>query len=357
MRVIAIHLLNDYSGSPKVLMQLLKGWTKNNIETHLYTCGGREGFLSDIPKVHYHFYRYRFVENKFLRLLFLFASQFILAIQLLFILEKADVVYVNTVLPFGAGIIAKLKGCKVIYHIHETSIKPKILKHFLFGVVKWTATEVVYVSNFLAEREPLNLKKNVLYNVLEESFVERASMHLNKEKKEKIVLMICSLKAYKGVNEFLKLAQMNPEFTFKLVTNATQTEIENYFKDETVPTNLILYPTQTNTHPFYQEASVVLNLSDTNLWVETFGLTVLEAMAYGLPTIVPPVGGVVELVEERKNGFLMDSKNINLISEKLQLMLQNQTIYNQMSTYAYEKSKFFSEDYFEKESFRILSKN
>jgi hypothetical protein len=55
MRVIAIHLLNDYSGSPKVLMQLLKGWTKNEFETHLFTCGGREGFLSDIPKVHNHF--------------------------------------------------------------------------------------------------------------------------------------------------------------------------------------------------------------------------------------------------------------------------------------------------------------
>jgi len=356
MRVIAIHLLNDYSGSPKVLMQLLKGWTKKDIETHLFTCGGREGFLSDIPKVQHHFYWYRFMDNKFLRLLFLSASQFLLAVQLLFILKKEDVVYVNTVLPFGAGIIGKVRGCKVIYHIHETSMKPKILKQFLFGVVKWTATEVIYVSNFLAEQEPLNLKKNVLYNVLEESFVEQSSFHLNIEKYSKIVLMICSLKAYKGVNEFVKLARKNPEFIFKLVVNAPQTEIENYFNNEFLPTNLVLYPTQKNTHPFYQEASVVLNLSDTNLWVETFGLTILEAMAYGLPTIVPPVGGVVELVQEGENGFLINSKNTNLISEKLRWMLQNQTVYNQMSKDAFEKSKFFGEDYFEKESFRILSK-
>ena len=70
MRVIAAHLLNDYSGSPKVLMQLLKGWTKNNIETHLYTCSGREGFLSDIPKVNNHFYWYKFAKNPFVRLAF-----------------------------------------------------------------------------------------------------------------------------------------------------------------------------------------------------------------------------------------------------------------------------------------------
>lgn len=355
MRVFAIHLLNDYSGSPKVLMQLLKGWTKNNIETHLFTSGGKAGFLSDIPKVQHHFYWYRFIANKFLRLLFLFASQFILAMQLLFILKKDDVVYVNTVLPFGAGIIGKLRGCKVIYHIHETSMKPKILKQFLFRIVKWSATEVVYVSNFLAAQEPLNIRKNILYNVLEESFVKQSQLHLNTKKNAKIVLMICSLKAYKGVNEFVKLALMNPEFTFKLVVNASQIEIETYFKEEILPSNLILFPTQKNTHPFYQEASVVLNLSDTKLWVETFGLTVLEAMAYGLPTIVPPVGGVIELVEEGKNGFLIDSKNVNLISEKLILILQNETIYHKMSEDALKKSKTFGEDYFENESIRILS--
>ncbi|MFE3847468.1 glycosyltransferase family 4 protein [Flavobacterium sp. LB3P45] len=355
MRVIAIHLLNDYSGSPKVLMQLLKGWTKKNIETHLYTCSGRDGFLSNIPKVHNHYYWYRFMENRFARLIFLFTSQFLLAIQLLFILKKEDVLYVNTVLPFGAGIIGKLKGCKVIYHIHETSMKPKILKQFLFGVGKWSASEVVYVSNFLAAQEPLNSRKNVIYNVLEERFVKQSRLHLNKEKNEKIVLMICSLKAYKGVNQFVKLAQMNSEFTFKLVVNASQNEIDDYFKSEILPSNLIVYPTQKNTDLFYQEASMVLNLSDTKLWVETFGLTILEAMAYGLPTIVPPVGGVVEIVKEGENGFLIDSKNINLISEKLNFLLQNEKIYNQMSKDALEKSKFFCEDYFENESTRILS--
>jgi glycosyltransferase involved in cell wall biosynthesis len=355
MRVIAIHLLNDYSGSPKVLMQLLKGWTKKNIETHLYTCGSREGFLSNIPKVENHFYWYSFVENKFFRLLFLFTSQFLLVIQLLFLLKKDDVVYVNTVLPFGAGIIGKIRGCKVIYHIHETSMKPKILKQFLFGVVKWSATEVVYVSNFLAAQEPLNIRKNVLYNVLEESFVQQSRLHLITEKDTKIVLMICSLKAYKGVNEFVKLAKINSEFTFKLVVNASQTEMEEYFKNEILPSNLILYPTQKDTHPFYKEASVFLNLSDTKLWVETFGLTILEAMAYGLPTIVPPVGGVVELVEEGENGFLIDSKNVNLISEKLILILKNKTIYHRMSKDALEKSKFFGEEYFENESIKILS--
>jgi len=355
MRIIAIHLLNDYSGSPKVLMQLLKGWSKKNIETHLYTCSGRDGFLSNVAQVKNHFYWYRFAKNPFLRLLFLMTSQFLLFVKLLFKLQKNDIVYINTVLPFGAGIAGKIRGCKVMYHIHETTMKPKILKLFLFGIVKITASEVVYVSNFLADQEPLNLKKNVIYNVLESSFIKQSRLNFNPEKQSKIVLMICSLKAYKGVNEFLQLAQINSTFAFKLVVNATQNEINDYFNKENIPNNLIIYPTQKDTHPFYKEASVVLNLSDTSLWVETFGLTILEAMAYGLPTIVPPVGGVIELVEEGKNGYLIDSKNIALISKKLNELLLNSTLYSQMSENALAYSKFFCEDYFENESTRILS--
>lgn len=354
MKVIAVHLLNNYSGSPKVLMQLLKGWTKNDIETHLYTCGG-EGFLSDIPKVNSHFYWYSFSKNRIVRLLFLLTSQVFLAVKLSFNLKKKDVLYINTVLPFGAAIIGKIIGCKVIYHIHETSIKPAIFKKFLFVIVQWCASEVVYVSNFLAKQEPIKTKKSILYNVLESDFREKACLHLNTVKETKIILMICSLKVYKGVNQFVKLAETNPKLTFKLIVNASQKDIVNYFKNETLPTNLIIYPTQIDTHRFYQEASILLNLSDTKLWVETFGLTILEAMAYGLPTIVPPVGGIVELIENKKNGYLIDSKELNLISEKINELFENPSVYHQMSQCAITKSTFFSEDYFENESIRILS--
>ena len=356
MRVVAVHLLNDYSGSPKVLMQLLRAWGKKDIETHLFTCGGREGFLSNIPNIQEHFYWYQFAKNPIVRLIFLLTSQALLALKLLFFLKKSDILYINTVLPFGVGIMGKIRGCTVIYHIHETSIKPKILKKFLFGVVKWSATKVVYVSHFLSNQEPINAPKEVLYNVLEDDFVKQALQNKGTISASKIVLMICSLKEYKGVNEFLELARLNSQFIFKLVVNASQADIDEYFQNKEVPHNMICYPTQKDTHKFYREAGLLLNLSDVNLWVETFGLTVLEGMAYGLPTIVPPVGGVVELVDEGVNGFLINSKNIDAISDKIKLLLTDDTLYQQMSSKAFEKSKLFNEDYFEKESIRIISK-
>lgn len=355
MNIIAVHLLNDYSGSPKVLMQLLKAWNKKNMKTHIYTCAGSTGFLSNIPNVEQHYYWYQFAKNPFIRLLYLIWSQIILAVKLLNQLEKSDILYINTVLPFGAGVAGKMVGCKVIYHIHETSIKPMILKRFLFGIVKWSATEVVYVSKYLANNEPINTNTKVLYNVLEQSFVSEAKQNLEEPKKGKIILMICSLKGYKGVDIFLRLAKMNQHLIFKLVVNAGKVDIDNYFKNEIIPNNLLIYPTQKDTHPFYREASILLNLSDINLWVETFGLTVLEAMAYGLPSVVPTIGGITELVEDGVNGFLVDSKNIILLNQKINYLLTNAEVYARMRNNALKKSSFFNEQYFEQQAMNLVA--
>ena len=78
-------------------------------------------------------------------------------------------------------------------------------------------------------------------------------------------------------------------------------------------------------------------------------------MAYGLPTIVPPVGGIVELIEDKKNGYLIDSEELKLISEKINELFENPSVYHKMSQCAITKSTFFSEDNFENESMRIIS--
>ncbi|RNA61973.1 glycosyltransferase [Chryseobacterium nematophagum] len=354
-RIIAIHLLNDYSGSPKVLMQLLNAWTKNDMSVHLYTSSGRKGFLSDIPQVKNHFFWYRFSANPLIRIFNFFLSQFLLMIKLLFFLKKEDIVYINTVLPFGAALAGKAKGCKIVYHIHETSVKPAIFKKLLFGIAKFTAKKIVFVSNYLLKQESLIANQVLLYNVLESDFTEKADQSQPIEKEIPIILMICSLKVYKGVNEFVQLAQNHPTYLFQLVVNASEKEIKEYFNGKNIPDNLTVYPTQTNTHPFYHKASIIVNLSHPDLWVETFGLTILEGMRYHLPAIVPPVGGITELVTDGKNGFLIDSKNNDELSEKIHYLLSNSELYQSFCDASYETSQLFSEEYFEKESMKIIS--
>jgi len=359
-KIYSFHLLNDYSGSPKVLMQLLKGWTKNSLETHLFTSSGREGFLSNIEGIKTNFFWYRFSKNKFLRLFNLFFSQFLLFFKLLFKVKKKDIIYINTILPFGAAILGKIKGCRVIYHIHETSIKPAIFKKFLFGIAKWTAKDVIYVSEFLAQEEKFKkAQTHILYNAIENTFLieaEKNRLALPKINPQN-VLMVCSLKAYKGVDEFLKLAEENPNFEFRLVMNAKQKDIDVYFADFQIPRNLQLFETQTNLHPFYAWSDAILNLSRPDGWVETFGLTIIEGMSYRLPAIVPPVGGIAEIVEEGQNGFKVDCRNTDLLNQTLRKLLSDSDLYNQIAQNAQEKINEFSEKVFIEKSLEILERD
>ena len=59
--------------------------------------------------------------------------------------------------------------------------------------------------------------------------------------------------------------------------------------------NIKILSRQTDVSTFYNKASVVLNLSDKRQFVETFGLTALEAMSAVLPVIVPTEGGIAEM--------------------------------------------------------------
>lgn len=348
MRIFAFHLLNDYSGSPKVLSQLVKAWSENGMEVHLCSSFQNDGFLSSIvPGVVSHKVWYRFYENKLLRLFALFGSQVLLFLRMLFVIRREDIVYVNTVLPFGASLLGKLKGCRVMVHVHETTMKPMILKRFLFGILRLTADDVVYVSKYLAHAEPVSsARQHVVYNAIADDFVEQASRIRRDITMPQNVLMICSLKWYKGLHEFVQLADSLPRHRFRMVINAGQPEIDQFFSDRALPDNLELYPTQKNVIPHYAWADVIMNLSRPDGWVETFGLTIIEGMAFGMPAIVPPVGGITEVVDHGYNGFQVDSRNSEHLREVLLAMLADGNEYRRLSSNAKKQLMMFSEKEF-----------
>ncbi len=98
--------------------------------------------------------------------------------------------------------------------------------------------------------------------------------------------------------------------------------------------NLTIYPRQDNVAPFYNEASVVLNLSDKEQFIETFGLTALEAMSCALPVIVPTVGGIAEMVEDDVNGYKIDVRELDRIAERIEALLSDKELYGRLGAEA-----------------------
>lgn len=347
-RIIAAHLLNDFSGSPLVLRQSLEVLS-DSFDVHLYTSTpSGSGILSDIPNVAHHRIFYRWSPNKFITLLLFSWSQLVLFSTLLFALKKDDTVYVNTLLPFGAVLAGACRGCRVIYHVHEVSIKPAALKAFLVRIAALYADEIIFVSEFVKDQFTFPAEKTrVVYNALPESFAKEAMKTVCPDKNYPFtVLMLCSLKAYKGIYQFVELAKRLPNITFKLVLNASPQAVMLFQKETDTPKNCIIYPVQNNTAQFYKTAYVVVNLSLPDEWVETFGLTVLEGMYHGLPVIVPPVGGVTELVTDGIEGIYADSRDIQNLTDTILHLYFDDAYYRKMALSAWFRAQQFSQSAF-----------
>lgn len=343
--IVFIHLLNNFSGSPNVLSVVIKGFLAKGYKVSLITSRG-EGFLSGIDGVNYRYTCYRWLNNKWTTAMLLILSQIDVFFKVLFSKRKGTIYYINTIVPFGAVWACFITGKKYIYHVHENMQQNKPVYRLFRFAYKWFNRKSIFVSHYLWTTALNCNNGKVVYNGLDHAFMNEANKYLsdNPEKTGVNILMVSTLRKYKGVYEFVRLAKELKQYTFELVLSADADEVNRFATEVEVPGNLTIYPKQNDLHPFYQRAKLLLQLSHPLSCVETFGLSILEAMVYGIPSIVPNVGGPVELVEEGINGYQIDADHLAEISQKIQRLMEDHDMYHSFSNNALAKSREFSEE-------------
>lgn len=357
--VFFIHLFNNYSGSPVVLHQVIMSCLEARISCRLLI-GNHGGILDQLP-LEKKVFNYRYKKNKFLTLGYYLATQVRVFLWLLFAVHRNDTVYINTLLPFGGAIAAKIRGCKVIYHIHETSVHPILFKKFLRRIVEQCADQVLFVSQNLCEYEKFNrpTKQLVIHNSCSEVFEQKA--HLISptiDGKTFVSMMICSPKKYKGVEEFLAIARkfsQNAGYHFELILGGTEIEVVTFLRNLEVPSNVTVHSCCYDVLPFYARSHLVFNLSRPDEWIETFGLTILEAMHCGIPVIVPPVGGPAELVRDGIDGFHISCYEIDKIVQTVISLKESPVLYQQFSTNCRIRAQQYNSQLFSEHIIKVLS--
>lgn len=350
-KIVCFHLFNDYSGSPKVLKMVLQGLLDRGYRVDLVTSRG--GVLDELEgeRLHRRSYSYRFSTNPAVTMLRYAGAQlltFVWAFRYLF--SRGTTFYINTLLPAGPALAGRLMGKRVIYHYHENATVKGIFYRALAWVMQKIATEIICVSAYQASFLKRKKGVSVVPNALPREFTERLRPNPEEAFERKTVLMLSSLKEYKGTKEFIELSQRLPQFKFVLVINDTQESIDKYLSDNNItpPLNLVIHSRQHDVVRFYNEATVVVNLTNPLLAIETFGLTPLEAMNCSLPVIVPTVGGVAELVEDGVNGYKINVQNPEMIEHRLKEMLCSHDAYCRLAKNAaaraanYDIDRFFT---------------
>lgn len=95
----------------------------------------------------------------------------------------------------------------------------------------------------------------------------------------------------------------------------------------------------------YNELNNVLRGCDVfafpSIW-EPFGIAILDAMASGLPVVASKEGGIPEIVENGKDGFLVEKKNSRQLAEALVKILEDKKLRDKMARNAerHAKTKF-----------------
>ena len=335
--IVCFHHFNDYSGSPKVLKMVLEGLLEKGYQVDLVTSSG--GVLDELIGMEgfrKHSYRYHFSMNPIVTMCRYAAVQvYAFWVALRWMFDKDVVFYINTLLPVGPALAGRLMGKRVVYHYHENAFIKSAFYKALAWMMQRLAHEIICVSGYQASFLSAKKKVIVIPNALPKNFVEKLHPNPKVAFRQKTVLMLSSLKGYKGTKEFIELSQRLPQYRFIIVINDRQENIDAYLQENRLPVasqrNLKVFPRQNDVTGFYGQSSIVLNLSDKNRFIETFGLTALEAMRAGLPVIVPTVGGIAEMVDDGVNGYKIDVQNRDLIAQRIEEMLSMEDLYIRMA--------------------------
>ena len=79
-----------------------------------------------------------------------------------------------------------------------------------------------------------------------------------------------------------------------------------------------------------------------SIWPEAFGIVIIEAFAYGLPIIATNSGGIPELVEEGKTGFLIPPADALALAQILQYVIKVPEEISQMTSACFMTSQLYT---------------
>ncbi len=91
---------------------------------------------------------------------------------------------------------------------------------------------------------------------------------------------------------------------------------------------------QSDVHLFYKLMDVFALVSAR----EAFGLVLAEAMLNKLPVIATRVGGMKYIVDDGETGYLVEPFQVNQMTEKMEVLYQNQNLRNEMGEKGFEKA-------------------
>ena len=290
--------------------------------------------------------------------------------------KRWDYIIVGTHTSYNsllAMMYMKLRGIKYIlncdggiFYKNESSVK-KLLKKFFVSSSEYYLSTGKHTNNWL---KCYGGKKNRIYNYQLASFYsDYISEELDVIKKDKlfikrelsvyeqqIILSVGRFIQEKGFDVLIEAAKFFDKKNVGIYIIGGDFPLEYWY--EIIETNdiknlhFIPFQCTKNLKKWFVIADIFVLPTRNDSW----GLVVNEAMAHGLPVITTDrCNAGLELIENYKNGFIVPVDDNNKLSEKINLLLENEMLRKQQGLNNLKKIKNYTIEKMAERHFEILN--
>ena len=250
----------------------------------------------------------------------------------------------------SASCIAALvapSNIRIISHIHGKFEDMSYItaKSFLYKMATYKISHIFWVSqsafNEFYFKKEVKQKSSLLYNVIDKAeLFDKCKTDINTYEYDAVFLgrltypknpqrLVEVIKKVRKKNENIKIAIIG--------TGDLEIETKRLVCESGMENNVDFYGFLKNPYKILKSSKVMIMTSRT----EGTPMSVLEAMALGVPVVSTLADGICDLIDNGKNGFL--SNDDGVLAEKLLEIIERPLLRNELSKYAIEKYDLVSD--------------
>ena len=275
--------------------------------------------------------------------------------------EKLDLLHVHYAVPHAIsaalakdmanssiGVITTLHGTDVTILGHDPGLKNTVR----YGIDKSDITTAVSEALRQETLEMIEPEKEILtiYNFIDESKyrpIDPGCMKtaLGIDANDKVLIHISNFRSVKNIPDIIdsfKLIRHETSAKLLLVGEGPeQFEMMEKVQAEGLADDVIFTGKRDDLPELLAISDLMLLLSEK----EAFGLVLLEGFACGVPAIATNIGGIPEVVEDGKNGFLVEQGDVEAVAVQALKIFSDAELYERLCQNALltVKEKFNSE--------------
>lgn len=258
---------------------------------------------------------------------------------------KPNIVYCHSSKAGGLGRIpAKLNKCCVLYNPHgwafdmNISNKKKMMYKFIEKLLSYITDEIIAISKYeksVALREKIcnGDKIEIIENGIDLDKVKitidkkKFLKELNWSEENVIIGMVARISEQKSPETFVKVAEQlskkDDKYRYIIVGDGDKKEeIEDMINNKNLSSKFYLTGWVDNSEEYISMFDIALL---TSKW-EGFGLVIPEYMLFDKPVIASNVGGISNIIEHGKTGFLVNNLEVEKFCEYITIINNNSDI-------------------------------